>query len=583
MPFIQQIDVNRLEQPDAMPTYNVLLIGQSQSGKSTLLEAIKQYADIRYTADLSRIGRGNIAHTSQPRVEEIVTCLPIYKIYETNGQGRQEIDMEHYWEETAFDDFRALLKRKDGDGLEVIAEGSTSLSRFRIIDTPGLDDSENRDIEILGRIFSTLSRLGHLHLVVITDSHGTTLAPGYKAALQTYSTLFSTMHGLMVFAMTNIPNKRQHPADSSLDGKLLERSNIIFGIMGRRFPLFKIDCNLREHRPFDTCLTRNIIRDILATATIKTPVELKMQVHKTPSMKQVDDVIYHRYAKYFTAVQLNCSLLSAANRLQIEIDQQKSNIASKEDDLQNIDTDELLHLYEARFDQDWEHLYIIKPTLLQYSTYDHTTGVSNSTYPAVDILTSLDDEKTGIDGVIIEKIEEKGKEADGCIIDGFVDLHSGVDILETSGGKDEKYWRVLFRRRWYEKGYYHVVMSIKSRNKFRTRIDNLKREIPQMKEDLRRLEMERTRKLIELQLQGVSTTQHEECRLYQSLSNRLPLLRKMMVATKGRHLTLEVFVELALSGVYHVGSWAANAEALEQFWADKFGFNPGNMSTYQAI
>ncbi|KAF9274898.1 hypothetical protein BGZ68_000273 [Mortierella alpina] len=580
MPFIQQIQrTNGRDRLRDVPTYNVLLIGQSQSGKSTFLEAIQQYEDPRYIVDSSRIGRGNIAHTTEPRVVEIETCLPAYKVYEANQEGRQEIDMKHYLEETVLDDFKALLRRQEG--LEVTAESSTSCSRFRIIDTPGLDDSDGRDVEILGRIFSVIAKLGHLHLVVITDSHKALLAPGYKAALKTYSTLFSTMHGLMVFVGTHISNKYQHAGlkNSEFNTQLTERTDIISDIMGRSFPQFKIDCNLKERRPFHICVTRNTIRDILHTATIKTAVKLDMKVHKTVAMKEVDEIVYKRYTDYVTGLQRHCKVLDAAERLRIEIDQQKSVIDSKEDELLTIDTDELLHLYEVRFAQDWEHFYIVKPTLLQYSTFDSSIGASYSRYPAVEILTRLYGEKTELDGETIDKFEEKGAEEDGCVIDKVLTLHSGVDVMEESGGEGRKVWKVLFKRKSYVKGHYHAVLSIKSRNKYRTRIDSLRLEISRLKEELEILEQALDRRLIELELQGVLTAPHGDPRLYQSLSYRLPIFRRVMDATKSSNLKLEVFIELAKSGAYRGGSSTAKAEALEKFWAHKLKFDPNDHST----
>jgi len=584
MPFIHHTinpGGDGYEQPDDMPIYNVLLIGQSQSGKSTLLEAIKQYADPNYKYDSTRIGNGNVSLTTEVRIEEVVTCLPSYRIYETNRFGRQEIDVERYMEETTFDDFKALLNRQD---VEVMAEGGATFSRFRIIDTPGLDDSEGRDIENLGKIFSAIQGLGNLHLVVITDRHGTTLSPGYQTALKTYSRLFSTMHGLMTFVMTSIPYKQRHPGrkkNLGLDTKLKERVDIISEIMGRRFPSFKIDCNLVEFRPFHICLVRNTLRDLLSTATIKTPVGLKLQIYKTPAMKAVDEDVYTTYSEFFTNLELNRDTLDLADRLRLDIIQTESVIANKEDELWTIDTEELLHLYEVRFSQDWEHFYIIKPTLLQYSTFDCSIASGNLSYPAVEILTDLGDDLVQVGGDTVEKIEEKGGEVDGSVIDKVMTTHSSVDILEVYGGEGHKYWKVLFRRKSYTKGHFHAILSIKSCNKHRTRIDILKQDILQLGEKLGTLKQERNRRLIELELQGVPITTAVDPKAYQSLHDRLSIYRKMMEATEGWHLRLEVFLELAKSGVYHGGSAKASAHALEQFWAKKLGFDPKNHSTYK--
>lgn len=244
----------------------------------------------------------------------------------------------------------------------------------------------------------------------------------------------------MIFVMSNISYKHQHPGrnDSDLIAKLKDREDRISAIMGRRFPSFRIDCDLREYRPFHICITRNTIRDILRTATIKTAVKLDMEVHKTVAMKEVDEIVYKRYAEYVTSLERQSELLNAAQRLTIEINRQKFVIGSKEDELQTIDTDDLLHLYEVRLAQDWEHRYIIKPTLLQYSTFDASIGASSLRYPAVEILAWLKGEKAAVDGETIDKFEEKGAEEDGCVIDKVLTLHSGVDVMrnqEVRAGK----------------------------------------------------------------------------------------------------------------------------------------------------
>lgn len=131
----------------------------------------------------------------------------------------------------------------------------------------------------------------------------------------------------------------------------------------------------------------------------------------------------------------------------------------------------------------------------------------------------------------------------------------------------------------YVKGHYHAVLSIKSCNKYRTRIDSLKLEINRLKEELKILEQGRNRGLTELELQGVLTAPHIDPRLYQSLSHRLPIFRKVMNATRSSHLKLEVFIELAQSDVYRGGSSTAKADALEKFWAHKLKFDPNDHST----
>ncbi|KAG0282389.1 hypothetical protein BGZ96_000533 [Linnemannia gamsii] len=70
--------------------------------------------------------------------------------------------------------------------------------------------------------------------------------------------------------------------------------------------------------------------------------------------------------------------LDSVDQLRLNISDKESEITSRKDILQDIDTDVLLHLHEARFEQDWGHFHIIRPTYLRYSTYDCDIGTQVS-------------------------------------------------------------------------------------------------------------------------------------------------------------------------------------------------------------
>jgi hypothetical protein len=53
----------------------------------------------------------------------------------------------------------------------------SSLKRFQIFDTPGLDDPNGYDSRNLARIFSALSEIDQLHLIVLMDSHYVPMIP----------------------------------------------------------------------------------------------------------------------------------------------------------------------------------------------------------------------------------------------------------------------------------------------------------------------------------------------------------------------------------------------------------------------
>ncbi|KAI8349799.1 hypothetical protein B0O80DRAFT_501130 [Mortierella sp. GBAus27b] len=103
---------------DKVPVFNILLLGSTQSGKSTFLEYARQYAGLSHKIDEKFIGGCNEPYTREPRAE---------------------------------------------------VPGSLKV-QFQIIDTPGLNNTQDNDLAIIARTLSCLAEVDCLHLVIIMDS-----------------------------------------------------------------------------------------------------------------------------------------------------------------------------------------------------------------------------------------------------------------------------------------------------------------------------------------------------------------------------------------------------------------------------
>jgi len=90
-----------------VPTYNILLLGPVQTGKSAFLECCKQYADPSYAIEKS-IGHGNQSHTKDVHVEVITTSLPIHKLYDLDDN--RQVDATRLRDERSL---KAFLARDD--------------------------------------------------------------------------------------------------------------------------------------------------------------------------------------------------------------------------------------------------------------------------------------------------------------------------------------------------------------------------------------------------------------------------------------------------------------------------------------
>lgn len=79
---------------NAPRVYNILLLGPTQSGKSSFLESVKKYADPTYQVDDSVIGLGVSSCTQDVREELVTTTLPVYKVY--NRNDNVEFDLSRF-------------------------------------------------------------------------------------------------------------------------------------------------------------------------------------------------------------------------------------------------------------------------------------------------------------------------------------------------------------------------------------------------------------------------------------------------------------------------------------------------------
>ncbi|KAF9204834.1 hypothetical protein BGZ59_000828 [Podila verticillata] len=240
--------------------YNVVVLGETQSGKSTLTQYMRKYADPSVVIDASALGTGFLSHTVQVNT----TDLPEYNVVNKKGanvnyRSFMTMPVEHDCED-------ALNGRK---GLEM-RKGVAHLKKrvnFNLIDTPGLNATGGND----ERPFTQ----------------------GLKNAIKTYVDIFPGFDGIIAFVNTRFDYKNFHPAYFQVSRAINLRTQSLREIMGRTtFPHFKIDCDIYNKKPIRECITLNTIQKILQLATFNRPVDmLHTVVNKTRKMHDVDNIL----------------------------------------------------------------------------------------------------------------------------------------------------------------------------------------------------------------------------------------------------------------------------------------------------
>jgi GTPase SAR1 family protein len=282
--------------------YNVLILGETQAGKSTFVQATCHYADPTYTAEKELIGNGFASCTSEVMVYPVITDLPLCQVVKS---GDREVSYQPDGRDTLGTtlvegppvEYTPYLTAQDGGILSRPAERHSPLASyndggvstspadygdsvdeyedvlnnrhdyalkrhrplnerifFNLFDTPGLNDTQGKDEIHVANIFDKIKKAGDIHLVVVMVAQGP-FSPGLKAAIQCYLDIFPKFNEIMAFVHTKIDYKDLHPKRTKFQTESNQKLKVIHEIMGRdTFPHFWIDCDLE---------TRKTIRHVL--------------------------------------------------------------------------------------------------------------------------------------------------------------------------------------------------------------------------------------------------------------------------------------------------------------------------------
>ncbi|KAG0025667.1 hypothetical protein BGZ82_009895 [Podila clonocystis] len=425
--------------------YNILFLGESQSGKSTSIESLKKYADQRYTINKDNLGDGIFSKTSAVSTFDIHTNLPSYYITD-NREVRVDygafLDEPHDDYEDELNDRRSYRLNRD--------ELTTRPVSFRLIDTPGLNDTALNDEANIAIIFKALENIKSIHLVVITVANNP-FTEGLRDALQAYVNLLPELNGNIVFLHTRIDYAKMHPDDKVFSGYMAEKQRILHDLMGRdTVPHILIDNDIDSKRTIRNCITQNTLRNLLDMAKLNQPIRVRvMMMNKTEKMQTVDNVLRQKCKENIIARE---TTLGGKNREEqavlARIGDLKARIAEHEQTLQDIkrdlafyDKDSLVLHHEESYQQGVSLLGLVEPAKAMY-------------FPG-----KIRAEKQGFIHHSIDHIDI---------------LERNVKILQKAGGLGQAFWAVRFSRRKHQNGLYAVKIYITKRKKFSKKIENWK-------------------------------------------------------------------------------------------------------------
>ncbi|KAG0013832.1 hypothetical protein BGZ80_010813 [Entomortierella chlamydospora] len=440
------------EYSSSTPIYNILVLGQSQSGKSTLIQAIRKYANPTCTIDFEKIGDGNRSHTRDVVTEHVYTDLPEYEVIDT--KKNEPIKIVQFFEQPR--KYREEMNQTRDRSLRPVPNPESKVCHFQIFDTPGLDDTDGIDVRHIRKTLSDIRAAREIHLVIIMVNSQVPISQGLQDALKTYKTVFSIMGDLMIFLHSKVRNEHQTPGDTGRWPVIQQRFKLLDEIMKQKIPHFMINCDFEEESPVHNCFTYNKILSILQLATFNEPVQVDaMPLHKTGKMIEVDEVVAQHYKALFESEDRTCKQLDIAYQLKTRIDDALRSIEELKSFIRNHDTDRLVLIFQERFDENWRYFYRREPIVYEYKPHS---------YP-------------------IDRVDV---------------LMFSVAVMESAGGKGFDYWRVKFIRDQFKFGTYHVKLYTKQRNKFRREISVRRTQLMVLENELESLEEQQRVRLQQL-------------------------------------------------------------------------------------
>ncbi|KAG0014536.1 hypothetical protein BGZ81_000413, partial [Podila clonocystis] len=233
--------------------YNILFLGETQSGKSTLIESLKKYADPDCVVIRRGIGDSIFSLTKRVIVTKIATASPAYYITEAGDRIDYgdfiKGDTEDYEDE--LDDRKTYRLQREDTKNEPVS--------FNLIDTPGLNDSALFDESNIAIIFKALAKVEAINLIVITISNNP-FTEGRRDALQTYVDLLPEFNSNVVFVHTRFDYAKLHPDDNLFSNAFTERKNILNSILKRdSVPHLLIDNDIGTKKVVRDCITQNTL------------------------------------------------------------------------------------------------------------------------------------------------------------------------------------------------------------------------------------------------------------------------------------------------------------------------------------
>ncbi|KID81315.1 hypothetical protein MGU_11314 [Metarhizium guizhouense ARSEF 977] len=284
---------------------NVLIIGPTQNGKSTLINRIRNLADHGDT-ESARVGNGMTSLTTRCNVYDLHVPITKYKL----------VDMNNFTDINIPDDEGKLFELDgiwDNQDMDVqpIDQNAPRL-HVRLIDTPGLDDSRGRDKD-MQNIWTVLKFLTataesetpwdrYISTILFVCNANKAFSSDFQEIFKYYKQCMPNLFGSLAIINTHfsidkwhqkytrwIPSQLSNVGHTAKDDVIQARRASFLDTLGINPQHFFIDSKPRARFPFEEVVSRNDLSEIITFLSFKDPMPIaQMRLVKRGPWMAVD-------------------------------------------------------------------------------------------------------------------------------------------------------------------------------------------------------------------------------------------------------------------------------------------------------
>lgn len=260
---------------------NILVVGESQQGKSSLIKSLTSYAGLP-ESDIG-IGTGNLACTKIVKQYEIPTVLRKFKLADPGGHALPKLSYSALCA-LGPEDAQVLTMDEDADhpiDKEVI--------NFSFIDTPGLDDSDGQDFEIMADIIGRVGQLDHINAVIYVRSTNKAFGRSFHQFFNYIQRSMPTLSNGLVIVHSHFSVEDVEQFASENKDLAAIRRDAVLQATKLELPHFFMDNEPSEYSPFAVLQSLNEIHRFLSHLKSQAPLPVAgLKLLKTNDMQQTE-------------------------------------------------------------------------------------------------------------------------------------------------------------------------------------------------------------------------------------------------------------------------------------------------------